>query len=73
MAIARALVNHPPLLLADEPTASLDDASCAQVMALLLESAEAVGATVIIATHDRRVRERALRRLELAPDVHRED
>jgi ABC-type lipoprotein export system ATPase subunit len=51
VAIARALVHSPDLLIADEPTGNLDDASGAQVLALLRESAERFGATVLIATH----------------------
>ena len=58
MAIARAVVNRPPLLLADEPTSALDDATCERAIALLLEQAAACGATLVVATHDRRIRER---------------
>ncbi len=57
-AIARAVVNRPRLLLADEPTAHLDDAHCAQVIDLLESQAAACGATLVIATHDQRVRRR---------------
>jgi len=55
VAIARALVNRPTLILADEPSAALDDANCAAVTELLLRQAEASGATLVIATHDRRL------------------
>jgi putative ABC transport system ATP-binding protein len=55
VAIARAVVNRPQLLLADEPTAHLDDAHCAQVVDLLESQAAACGATLVIATHDQRV------------------
>lgn len=57
-AIARAVVNRPQLLLADEPTANLDDARCAQALDLLLAQAAACGATLVIATHDQRVKAR---------------
>ena len=57
-AIARAVVNRPRLLLADEPTCNLDDARCAQALDLLLAQAEACGATLVIATHDQRVKSR---------------
>jgi putative ABC transport system ATP-binding protein len=58
VALARALVNRPALILADEPTANLDDANAAQALALLAERAREAGATLLIATHDARVRER---------------
>lgn len=54
VALARALLRRPALLLADEPTASLDDAACAQALDLLRETAQRVGATLVIATHDAR-------------------
>jgi len=56
VAIARAVVNRPKLLLADEPTANLDDAAAAQVIDLLSEQAARHGATLVIATHDSRVK-----------------
>ncbi|MCX7151026.1 MAG: ABC transporter ATP-binding protein [Proteobacteria bacterium] len=67
VAIARAVVNRPALLLADEPTASLDDAACDQVLDTLFAQAGAVGATLLIATHDQRVKRRVGQVLELAP------
>ena len=51
VAIARALAHSPDLLTADEPTGNLNDASGAQVLALLCESASRFGATVLLATH----------------------
>lgn len=65
-AIARAVINRPSLILADEPSSALDDASCGQVIDLLESQAQAVGATLVIATHDQRVKERFERRLDLA-------
>jgi len=56
VALARALVNRPALLLADEPTANLDDAHAAQAIDLLRERARSLGAALLIATHDARVR-----------------
>lgn len=55
VALARALFNRPRLVLADEPTASLDDASCCAAIDLLKAQAAAVGASLLIATHDARV------------------
>jgi putative ABC transport system ATP-binding protein len=57
VALARALVNRPALLLADEPTANLDDAQAAQAIDLLRERAQSLGAVLLIATHDARVRD----------------
>lgn len=55
VAIARALAGHPQLIMADEPTASLDSASGHAVMELLRKLAKEEGATVLIVTHDPRI------------------
>ncbi len=55
VALARAVLQHPKVILADEPTASLDDAAAAAAVGLLLSTARAQGATLVIATHDARV------------------
>ncbi len=55
VALARALLLCPQVLLVDEPTASLDDANGARVLALLSHNAAQAGATLVIATHDARV------------------
>ena len=56
VAVARAVVNRPALVLADEPTANLDDAHAAATLDLLQRQARATGATLVVASHDARVR-----------------
>ena len=65
VAVARAVVNRPKLLLADEPTSNLDDARCAQAYGLLESQARACGATLVIATHDQRIKARMSNHYEL--------
>jgi putative ABC transport system ATP-binding protein len=52
VAIARALVNVPEVLLADEPTGNLDRRNSAHIMDLLISSAKACGATLLVISHD---------------------
>lgn len=56
VSIARALVNEPKLILADEPTASLDDQNAEAVVKLLKAQAEKHQAALVIVTHDQRVK-----------------
>lgn len=56
VAIARAVLHRPSLILADEPTSSLDDKSCERVLEIILQIAKEAGAALLIATHDNRVR-----------------
>lgn len=65
VSIARALINKPKVIFGDEPTASLDDKSCNQVIDLLQEQANKFGATLILATHDHRVKPHFSNKLEL--------
>ena len=58
VAVARAVVNQPKLLLADEPTSNLDDERCLQALELLQGQARACNATLLIATHDQRIKAR---------------
>jgi ABC-type lipoprotein export system ATPase subunit len=58
VAVARALVSSPPLLLADEPTAGLDERRRDEVLDLLLRSAGERDRTLVVVTHDRAVLER---------------
>lgn len=54
VALARAVLLSPRVLLADEPTASLDDGSAAAALDLLHSAAQGCGATLVVATHDAR-------------------
>ncbi|MEO5582804.1 MAG: ATP-binding cassette domain-containing protein [Saprospiraceae bacterium] len=63
--IARALVNKPSIILADEPTSSLDDENAMAVVNLLREQAEQDGASLIIVTHDVRIKEQFQHQISL--------
>ena len=65
VAIARALCHEPAVLLADEPTGNLDDASADTVLALLDKLVRASGHTMLIATHSVQVASHCDRVLEL--------
>lgn len=58
VSIARALINDPKLLLADEPTSSLDDENAAKVASLLTDLSAKHQASLIIVTHDQRLKDR---------------
>jgi len=64
-AVARAVVNQPGLVLADEPTSNLDDANAAAALDVLLAQARSRNATLVIASHDRRIGERFERKMIL--------
>jgi len=55
VSVARALVNRPDVLIADEPTSSLDDSNALQVVEMLTAQAKNNGAALVIATHDKRI------------------
>jgi putative ABC transport system ATP-binding protein len=63
-AIARALANDPPLLVADEPTGSLDSATADAVLRAF-ETLVELGKTVVLVTHDWDIARRGTRRIEL--------
>ncbi|MEY2873395.1 MAG: hypothetical protein RLZZ373_766 [Pseudomonadota bacterium] len=65
VALARAFVVRPALLLADEPTGSLDHATGESVMQLMFELNREVGTTLILVTHDPRIAERCDRQIRL--------
>ena len=62
VSIARAFVNHPPLLLADEPTGNLDPETSIGIMQLLYRI-NRTGTTVVVATHDREMVDKMRRRV----------
>ncbi|MEH0167476.1 ABC transporter ATP-binding protein [Paucibacter sp. JuS9] len=65
VALARAFVQRPALLLADEPTGSLDYATGAAVMELMFELNREAGTTLVLVTHDRQIAERCERQLRI--------
>lgn len=69
IALARALANDPPILLADEPTGNLDSATGQQVVDLLLDVNRAHGRTLVLVTHDAELARRADRILHLKDGV----
>ena len=67
VAIARAMAHEPSVVIADEPTASLDPINADEIMALFTGLADEYGVTLIVATHDwGRVAERGFRRVEFS-------
>ena len=56
--MTKSWLQQPQLILADEPTASLDDDACDAVVDLLLHATREAGAALIVATHDARVKRR---------------
>jgi putative ABC transport system ATP-binding protein len=57
VAIARAVLNKPQVILADEPTSALDDDHCEKVIQMLLEVAHQNQSTLVVATHDQRLKD----------------
>jgi putative ABC transport system ATP-binding protein len=67
-ALARALINRPKLLLADEPTGNLDSRTGTEIMNLIREFNESLGMTVVMVTHERALAERYAQRLIFLAD-----
>jgi ABC-type lipoprotein export system ATPase subunit len=65
VSIARALVNRPTVILADEPTSALDDKNCHEVIRLLEQQSKEANATLLIVTHDGRLKELIKNQIEL--------
>ena len=59
VSIARALINRPQIVFADEPTGNLDRANADEVLELLIKTKEELGQTLLIVTHDMKIAERA--------------
>jgi putative ABC transport system ATP-binding protein len=57
VSIARALMNNPDVILADEPTSNLDDENCKRVIELLENQSKNIGAALVIVTHDQRLKD----------------
>jgi len=65
LSIARALINQPKVILADEPTSALDDTNCAEAIKLLTYHADAVDASLIVVTHDNRLKDQFSNQVKL--------
>ena len=66
VAVARALANRPKLVLADEPTGSLDEVASKAVVDLLQELCQENGASLLLVSHDRQVVERFTKQVDFA-------
>jgi putative ABC transport system ATP-binding protein len=69
VAVARALITRPDVVFADEPTGALDQATGTEVMRVLTDATRAVGASLVVVTHDRDVAAWCSRRVEVRDGV----
>lgn len=65
VSIARAVINQPNIILADEPTSSLDDVNTDRVIELLRHQSDQIGASLIVVTHDQRLKDEFNNRVEI--------
>ena len=65
LAIARSLMNHPAIILADEPSSALDDQHCRQMIDLLLQVSTEQQSNLIVVTHDSRIKDMIEKRIYL--------
>ena len=63
--IARAIINQPSIILADEPTSALDDSNTSKVAQLLEEQAQSMNASLLIVTHDNRLKDKISRQIKI--------
>lgn len=73
VAVARALVNHPPILLADEPTGSLDPPTARQIFSLLKDLCAEASLALLVVTHDEQLSHRLARRIDCSHLIHESD
>lgn len=66
VSIARALMNNPEVILADEPTSNLDDENCYKVINLLENQSKNIGAALVIVTHDQRLKDKFSNKIVLS-------
>ena len=65
VAIAKAIITKPKILLVDEPTSSLDDTNTQKVSCLLLETVDKIGSSLIVVTHDHRLKKHFQNHMEI--------
>lgn len=65
LSILRAILPSPAVVLADEPSSSLDDENCEKIMQLLKQQCQQIGSNLIVVTHDQRIKDEFERRISL--------